>query len=146
VNLYQQAWSELHLLVGLQTLAHKALPLVALERLGRRIGAAGVGAGELSADVTRFCFITGWRSKSEAFPLRWAQVDWSGGFVRLEPGQAKDRDGRAFPITPALRQVLTRRLEETRRVEAGAVAGRALRVPPEGPAASLHVEVLAHGL
>jgi hypothetical protein len=90
--------------------------------------------------------ITGWRSKSEAFPLRWAQVDWPGGFVRLEPGQAKNRDGRAFPITPALRQVLERPPEETRPGRAGAVAGRALRVPPEGPAASLQVEVLAHGL
>ena len=81
-----------------------------LEAVCRRLG-------PVEADVTRFCFITGWRSKSEAFPLRWAQVDWSGGFVRLEPGQAKNRDGRAFPITPALRQVLERRLEETRRVE-----------------------------
>ena len=44
-------------------------------------------------------------------------MDWTGGFVRLEPGQSKNRGGRAFPITPALRQVLERRLEVTRRVE-----------------------------
>ena len=101
--------------------------------------------GPVEADVTRFCFITGWRSKSKAFPFRWAQVDWPGGFVRLEPGQAKNRDGRAFPITPALRQVLERRLEETAASNAR-VAGGALRVPPEGSGAPLHVEVLAHGL
>jgi integrase len=55
--------------------------------------------------IARFCYQTGWRTKSEAF-LKWAQVDWAGGFVRLEPGPTKNREGRAFPITPALRAIL----------------------------------------
>ena len=73
--------------------------------------------GEIEADVARFCYHTGWRTKSEVFPLTWAQVDWNGGFIRLEPGTTKNREGRAFPITPALRALLERRLEFTRRCE-----------------------------
>jgi integrase len=44
-------------------------------------------------------------------------VDWAGGFVRLEPGTTKNREGRAFPMTPALCAILERRLEFTRRCE-----------------------------
>jgi len=51
------------------------------------------------------------------FPLTWAQVDWAGGFVRLEPGTTKNREGRAFPLMPSLRALLERRLEHTRRCE-----------------------------
>ena len=72
---------------------------------------------EVEAAVVHFCYLTGWRSRSEVFPLTWAQVDWVGGFIRLEPGTTKNREGRAFPITPALRAVLERRLDYTRRCE-----------------------------
>jgi integrase len=72
---------------------------------------------DAEADIVRFCYQTGWRSRSEVFTLTWAQVDWAGGFVRLEPGTTKNREGRAFPITPALRAVLERRLDFTRRCE-----------------------------
>jgi integrase len=68
------------------------------------------------ADVVRFGFLTGWR-RTEILELRWAQVDWTGGFARLEPGTTKNREGRSFPITPALRAVLERRQEWTRRCE-----------------------------
>ena len=37
------------------------------------------------ADAARFAFPTGWR-RSEVFACTWAQVDWNGSFVRLEPG------------------------------------------------------------
>jgi integrase len=72
---------------------------------------------DVEADVARFCYHTGWRTKSEVFPLKWAQVDWAGGFVRLEPGTTKNREGRAFPMIPALRAILERRVEHTRRCE-----------------------------
>jgi len=68
------------------------------------------------ADGVRFAFQTGWR-RAEVFSLSWSQVDWSGGFVRLEPGMTKNGEGRAFPITPALRALLERRQEYTRRCE-----------------------------
>ena len=73
--------------------------------------------GDAEADIAWFCYDTGWRNKSEAFPLKWAQGGWAGGFVRLEPGTTKNREGRAFPMTPALRAILERRLEFTRRCE-----------------------------
>ena len=69
------------------------------------------------ADVVRFMFITGWRSRSEVLPLKWAQVDLAGGFVRLEPGTTKNQEGRAFPMIPELRALLERRQADTRRCE-----------------------------
>jgi integrase len=68
------------------------------------------------ADGVRYAFQTGWR-RGEVFSLMWSQVDWNGGFVRLEPGMTKNGEGRAFPITPALRAILERRHEYTRRCE-----------------------------
>ncbi len=69
------------------------------------------------ADAACFMFVTGWRSVSEVFSLTWTQVDWAGGFVRLEPGTTKNREGRAFPLTPELRALLERRLDVTKRCE-----------------------------
>ncbi len=68
-------------------------------------------------DLVCFAYITGWRVRSEVFPLTWPQVDWAGGFVRLEPGSTKNLEGRQFPLIPALRAILERRLEYTRRCE-----------------------------
>jgi integrase len=62
-------------------------------------------------------FYTGWRSRSEVLPLKWAQVDLAGGFVRLEPGTTKNDEGRAFPLIPELRTLLDRRQVITRRCE-----------------------------
>ncbi len=71
-------------------------------------------APELAA-VVRFASITGWRITSEVLPLTWAQVDLdarlspdqeTAGVVRLEPGQTKNKDGRSFPCTTALRALL----------------------------------------
>jgi integrase len=72
---------------------------------------------EERAAAVRFCYITGWWSYSEVFPLRWSQVDLKGGFVRFEPGTTKSREGRVFPLTPELRALLEQRLEYTRRCE-----------------------------
>jgi integrase len=45
------------------------------------------------------------------------QVDLAGGFVRLEPGTAKNSESRAFPLIPELRALLERRQTITRRCE-----------------------------
>jgi integrase len=68
------------------------------------------------ADAVQFMFVTGWRSRSEVLPLTWTQVDFAGGFVRLEPGTTKNNERRAFLLIPepcALleRQAITRRCE-----------------------------------
>jgi integrase len=69
------------------------------------------------ADAVQFMFLTGWRSRSEVLPLKWPQVDFAGGFVRLEPGTTKNNEGRAFPLIPELRALLGRRQVITRRCE-----------------------------
>lgn len=76
--------------------------------------AAAADAAPRSQDGS---FITGWRSRSEVLPLTWAQIDFAGGFVRLEPGTTKNKDGRAFPLIPELRALLERRQAVTRRCE-----------------------------
>jgi integrase len=68
------------------------------------------------ADGVRFASATGWR-RADVFTLTWSQVDWNGSLGRLEPGTTKNQEGRAFPITPALRVILERRQELTRRCE-----------------------------
>ena len=37
-------------------------------------------------------------------------VDVEAGRLRLEPGETKSREGRNFPLTPELREVLERQL------------------------------------
>lgn len=69
------------------------------------------------ADLVRFCYLTGWRWRSEAAPLTWAQVDFAGGVVRLEPNTTKNAEGREFPMIPELRALLERRRALTQRLE-----------------------------
>jgi integrase len=52
-----------------------------------------------------FAYITGWR-KSEILTLKWPQVDFKAGIVRLEPGTTKNDEARIFPFTAELRSVL----------------------------------------
>jgi len=41
-------------------------------------------------------------------PLEWRQVDFGAGEVRLDPGKTKNGDGRRFPMTGELRELLDR--------------------------------------
>jgi integrase len=61
---------------------------------------------EAYADAVRFAAETGWR-RGEVLTLTWAEVDADA--VRLRPERTKARDGRMFPLTPVLREILTRR-------------------------------------
>lgn len=56
--------------------------------------------------VATFAYITGWRIDSEVLPLEWRQVDLQAGEVRLDPGRTKNGEGRTFPLTRDLRDVL----------------------------------------
>jgi integrase len=67
--------------------------------------------------VVRFAYLTGWRVTSEILPLEWRQVDWTGRVVRLDPGTTKNREGRTFPFTTALEQLLKDQLTEHERVK-----------------------------
>jgi hypothetical protein len=44
-------------------------------------------------------------------------VDFQSGWLRLEPGETKNAEGRQFPLTPALRAVLERQRARTLAVE-----------------------------
>jgi len=74
--------------------------------------------------VVEFASITGWRIKSEVLPLQWRQVDFKAGTVRLEPGTTKNKEGRTFPMTKALRRLL-----ETQHAEHERLAKRGKLVP-----------------
>lgn len=64
---------------------------------------------KLPADVRpiiEVAYETGWRVTSEVLTRQWRHVDLKAGWLRLEPGEAKNREGRMFPLTPRLRRVL----------------------------------------
>ena len=50
-------------------------------------------------------YITGWRV-SEIRGLRWSNVDLQARELRLDPGESKNEEGRVFPMTKELAQVL----------------------------------------
>ena len=62
-------------------------------------------------------YITGWRVKSELLTRQWRHVDFANGWIRLEPGESKNREGRAFPFTPDLKAVLEAQREKVRAIE-----------------------------
>ena len=58
--------------------------------------------------VSTFAFLSGWRVPSEVLTLRWSQVDFQAGVVRLEPGTTKNDEGRTLPfaVLPELAHLL----------------------------------------
>jgi integrase len=67
--------------------------------------------------VVDFMYLTGWRSRSEVLPLTWPQIDFAAGTVRLEPRTTKNRKGRTFVMTAALRACLEGARERVRAIE-----------------------------
>lgn len=61
------------------------------------------------ADAARFLFLTGWR-RNEAVNLRWSEVDFERGEVRLLAGTTKNREPRVYPLYRQLRELLQSRL------------------------------------
>lgn len=63
-------------------------------------------------------YATGWRV-GELLSRRWRHVDLAAGWIRLEPGETKNGEGRQFPVIPLLRDALeaqhARKLEVERR-------------------------------
>lgn len=59
-------------------------------------------------------FITGWR-RGELRALRWTQVDWESGTIRLERGTTKSGEPRSFPFAahPRLAEILREQREST---------------------------------
>jgi integrase len=71
------------------------------------VGSAGGSSPgcEYLRPLVTFMYLTVWR-RSEVFGLQWRQVDFDAGEVRLEPGTTKNGDGRVFPFTVELRELL----------------------------------------
>jgi integrase len=67
--------------------------------------------------VADVAYLTGWRVPSELLTRRWTHVDFTAGWLRLEPGETKNGDGRQFPLTPDLRRVLEAQRARTLAVE-----------------------------
>ena len=63
----------------------------------------------------RTAYICGWRIHDEIFTRQRSHVDLRSnpGWLRLEPGETKNGDGRMFPLTPELRQILEKQIELT---------------------------------
>ena len=62
-----------------------------------------------------FAYVTGWRIRSEVFPLKWTQVDLTAGEIRLEPGTTKTDEGRTFffGVLPELGNLIKAQRERT---------------------------------
>ena len=68
--------------------------------------------------IITFAYVTGWRVPSEVLRLKWSQVDFRAATVSLDPGTTKNQEGRVFPFTDQLRDVLAeqrRFTDETQR-------------------------------
>lgn len=67
--------------------------------------------------VAAVAYVTGWRTKSELLTRQWRHVDFNAGWLRLEPGESKNGEGRDFPFTPELRTVLEAQRERVSEIE-----------------------------
>jgi integrase len=67
--------------------------------------------------VPEVAYVTGWRIRSELLTRQWMHVDFDAGWIRLEPGETKNREGRMFPMTPTLRAMLECQRAHTRAIE-----------------------------
>ena len=59
--------------------------------------------------VIQTAYITGWRITSEILTRQKHHLNLDAGWLRLEPGETKNGEGRMFPLTPELCEVLAGR-------------------------------------
>jgi integrase len=78
---------------------------------------------ELAAMAT-VARLTGWR-KAELVSRQWRHVDFAAGWLRLEPEETKNCEGRQFPLVPELRAAL-----ETQRARVERLQRKTGRVVP----------------
>ena len=67
--------------------------------------------------VLEVAYLTGWRMRSELFTRQWRHVDFGAGWLRLDPGETKNGEGRDFPLIPELRAILERQRAYTDEVQ-----------------------------
>src|SRR5207302_10199020 len=69
------------------------------------------------APALETAYITGWRIRDELLTRHNSHVDLQNGWLRLEPGETKNGEGRNFPLTSELRFVLEAQVARTRELE-----------------------------
>ena len=67
--------------------------------------------------VFQVAYMTGWRVPSEILTRKWQHVDLVANWLRLDPGESKNGEGRMFPLTPELRSIFSQQLNQTRVLE-----------------------------
>jgi integrase len=58
-------------------------------------------------------YVTGWRVHDEILTRQRKHLDLKAGWLRLEPGETKNDEGRMFPLTPMLREALEAQVQKT---------------------------------
>lgn len=58
-------------------------------------------------------YVTGWRVHDEILTRQKHHLDLKAAWLRLEPGETKNNEGRMFPLTPMLREALERQVQKT---------------------------------
>lgn len=58
-------------------------------------------------------YVTGWRIHDELLTRQKHHLDLKAGWLRLDPGETKNNEGRNFPLTPGLREVLEKQIAHT---------------------------------
>jgi integrase len=62
-------------------------------------------------------YVTGWRVHDEILTRQKGHLDLREGWLRLDPGETKNDEGRNFPLTPMLRAALEQQAQKTRALE-----------------------------
>lgn len=122
---------------------HKAFRLA--ERAGKAVCPHLPDA--FQGPITLAC-LTGWRVPSEILTLRWQQVGFSSGMVRLEPGTTKNDEGRVFPFgaLPELANLLRAQWENALSLElaTGQTAPTVFHWNDRGTIKPIHPKSLYH--
>lgn len=99
---------------------------------------------ESIASFVWFGFLTGWRY-GEIQQLKWSAVDFARGEIRLDPGSTKNGQGRVFPMSVELRELL--KIAEVRCIASSTIrtkTGKAITVARlRMPATTQHVFTIA---
>lgn len=85
-------------------------------KINHELGMVKLAAADVRP-VLEVAYITGWRITSEILSRQKHHVDLEAGWLRLDPGESKNGEGRMFPLTPELLATLAAQLDRTRLLE-----------------------------
>jgi integrase len=100
--------------------------------------------------IAHAAYVCGWRAQ-ELLTREWSHVDFDAGWLRLDPGETKNGEGRQFPLTDELRVILERQYESASAIErrTGVPVTHVLHFPGGRPikayqGACVNAEVICH--